>query len=101
MSSVYNPRPVNPVKSFRTSASGRAQAVIMLAFPLALSPVALGFAARYAFDSELAFFGVMLFSMVMGALVYRISVESALAAADQRKESIIAALSRTEGPVES
>ena len=101
LSSVYNPRPVNPGKSFRTSASGRAQAVIMLAFPLALSPVALAFAARYAFNNEMAFFGVMLFAMALGAVVYRISVESALTAADVKKEEIIATLSRTEGPIES
>ncbi|HME08744.1 MAG TPA: hypothetical protein VKG25_16930 [Bryobacteraceae bacterium] len=101
LSSIYNPRPVNPGKSFRTSASGRTQALIMLAFPLALAPVALAFGARYAFDSEAAFFGVMLLSMAMGVVVYRISVESALAAADLKKEEIIATLSRTEGPIES
>ena len=70
-------------------------------FPLALSPVALAFGARYAFDSEAAFFGVMLFSMAVGVAVYRISAESALAAADVRKEEMIATLSRTEGPIES
>ena len=101
LSSVYNPRPVNPGKSFRSAASGRAQALIVLAFPLALSPVALAFGARYAFNSEAAFFGVMLFSMALGVVVYRISAESALAAADVRKEEIIATLSRTEGPIES
>jgi ABC-2 type transport system permease protein len=101
LSSVYNPRPANPGKSFRTSSSGRAQAVIMLAFPLALSPVALAYAARYAFNNEAAFFGVMAVAMAVGMVVYRISVESALAAADVRKEQIIATLSRTEGPIES
>jgi ABC-2 type transport system permease protein len=101
LSSVYNPRPVNPGKSFRSASSGRAQAVIMLAFPLALSPVGLAFAARYAFNSETAFFAVMVFAMAVGVVVYRISVESALAAADGRKEQIIATLSRTEGPIEN
>jgi ABC-2 type transport system permease protein len=101
LSSVYNPRPANPGKSFRSGSSGKAQAVIMLAFPLALSPVALAFAARYAFNSEAAFFGVMALSMAVGVAVYRISAESALAAADHRKEQIIATLSRTEGPIAS
>jgi len=101
LTSVYNPRPVNPSKSFRTAASGRAQAVLVLAFPVALAPVLLAFAARYAFESELAFFGVLLVSAALGAIFYRVSMESAVAAAGQRTEKMVATLSRGEGPIES
>jgi hypothetical protein len=38
------------------------QAVLMLTFPVALTPVALAYLARYAFGSEWAFFGVLLSS---------------------------------------
>lgn len=101
LTSVYNPRPVDPAKSFRTAASGRAQAVLMLAFPIALAPVLLAFAARYAFQSELAFFGIMLVSTLLSGLFYRISMESAVSAANQRTEKMIVTLSRGEGPIES
>jgi ABC-2 type transport system permease protein len=101
LTSIYNPRPVDPSKSFRTAASGRAQAVLMLAFPLALAPVLLAFAARYAFRSELAFFGVLLAAMAFSAVFYRVSIESAVATAEERREKMIATLSRGEGPIES
>ncbi|HYL37325.1 MAG TPA: hypothetical protein VEV17_15520 [Bryobacteraceae bacterium] len=101
LSSLYNPRPVNPSKSFRTSASGRTQAMLMLAFPIALLPVALAFLARYAFDSEWALFGVLLVGAALGAIVYRYSMSTAVEAAQDRRERIIATLSQGEGPIEN
>ena len=101
LSSVYNPRSVNPAKSMRTAASGRTQAVLMLAFPIALIPVGLAYLARYAFDTEWAFFGVMLFGAVLGGIVYSYSMQTAVRAAANRKEDMIAVLSRGAGPIES
>jgi ABC-2 type transport system permease protein len=101
LSSFYNPRSVNPVKSFRTGASGRTQAVLMLAFPVALIPVMLAYVARYAFDTEWAFFGVLLFGASLGGLVYWYTMGAAVSAAEERKERIIVALSQGEGPIES
>jgi ABC-2 type transport system permease protein len=101
LSSVYNPRSVNPVKSFRTAAGGRTQAVLMLAFPLAMMPVALAYLARYAFDTEWAFFGVLLFGAILGGIVYSFAMDTAVKAAWERREEMIATLSRGTGPIES
>jgi ABC-2 type transport system permease protein len=101
LSSLYNPRPVNPSKSFRTAAGGRTQAMLMVAFPLALLPVALAFLARYAFDSEWALFGVLFVGAALGAVVYAYSMSAAVQAAEDRKERIITALSQGEGPIET
>ena len=101
LSSLYNPRSVDPSKSFRTAASARTQAMLMLAFPLALIPVALAYLARYAFDSEWAFFGALLGGGVLGGIVYSYSLGSAVRASEQRREDIITALSRGDGPIAS
>jgi ABC-2 type transport system permease protein len=101
LSSLYNPRAVNPVKTMKTAAQSRSQALLMLGFPLTLVPVALAYLARYAFDTEWAFFGVLLFGGVAGVLVYSFSMQSALKAAADRREQIISALSRGEGPIEN
>jgi ABC-2 type transport system permease protein len=101
MSSLYNPRAVNPVKAMKTAASSRAQALLMLAFPITLAPVALAYLARYAFNTEWAFFGVLIVGGVIGVLVYLYSMQSALRAAADRREQIIRALSSGEGPIES
>jgi ABC-2 type transport system permease protein len=101
MSSLYNPRAVNPVKPVKTAAQSRSQALLMLAFPVTLTPVAIAYLARYAFDTEWAFFGVLLFAGVLGILMYYYSMQSALRAAADRREQIISALSSGEGPIES
>jgi ABC-2 type transport system permease protein len=101
MSSLYNPRAMNPAKSVKTAAQSRAQAVMVLVFPVTLVPVALAYLARYAFDTEWAFFGVIFFGGLVGALVYFYSMQSALRAASGRREQIIAALSQGAGPIES
>jgi ABC-2 type transport system permease protein len=101
LSSLFNPRAVNPVKAMKTAASSRAQALLMLAFPVTLAPVALAYLARYAFNTEWAFFGVLIFGAVLGVLVYFYSLQSALKAAADRREQIIGALSSGQGPIES
>jgi ABC-2 type transport system permease protein len=101
ISSLYNPRAVNPVKTMKTAAQSRSQALLMLAFPLTLVPVVLAYLARYAFDTEWAFFGVLLFAGVLGVLLYFYSMQSALKAAADRREQIISALSSGEGPIEN
>jgi ABC-2 type transport system permease protein len=101
LSSLFNPRAVDPTKSFRTAASARTQAMLMLAFPVALIPVALAYLARYAFDSEWAFFGALLGGGALGSMVYVYSLGSAVRASEERRESIITALSRGEGPIAS
>jgi ABC-2 type transport system permease protein len=101
LSSVYNPRPVNPAKSFRTASGGRTQALMMLIFPAALIPVALAYVARYAFNTEWAFFAVLAASGILGGLVYFYSLGSAVRAAGDRKEQLITSLSQGPGPIES
>jgi ABC-2 type transport system permease protein len=101
LSSVYNPRSVNPAKSFRTAASGKTQAALMLTFPLALTPVLLAYLARYAFNSEWAFFGVLLGGLMLGGVVYSYAMGSAVKAAELRKEQIMTVLGQGEGPIQS
>jgi ABC-2 type transport system permease protein len=101
VSSLYNPRAVNPVKTMKTAAQSRTQALLMLGFPITLAPVALAYLARYAFDTEWAFFGTLFVGGVIGVLVYFYSLQSALKAASERREQIITALSRGEGPIEN
>ncbi len=97
--SLRQPRPMNPAASFRSGASGRVQAILFMIWPIAFAPVGLAYLARYAFDSEAAFFGVLAVDAAIGAIVYKLSLNSAVAAAEQLKEQIVTALSRGEGPI--
>jgi ABC-2 type transport system permease protein len=72
---------------------------MLFVYPLALLPVFLAYGARYAFDSEVAFYILLAFAAGLGAIVYWFALESAVSAAERRKEQIITELTRNEGPV--
>lgn len=99
--SVQYPRGLNPVRVSQGGASSRFQALIFLLYPVSLSPVALAYLARYAFNSETVFGLVLGFAAAIGAVVYWIAMESAVNAAIARRERIIQDLSKGEGPVAS
>jgi ABC-2 type transport system permease protein len=97
--SIHQARAVNPATSFRTGAAGRVQAMLFIIYPVAFIPAGLAYLARWAFDSETAFFGVLAFDAAIAVIVYRIALESAVEAAQRIKESMIAALSAGDGPI--
>lgn len=99
LSSVRNARPVNPTQAMRGQGAGRAQMMLFLLYPLALLPVGLAFAARFAFESQAAFYGVLLLDAVIGVVVYHIALDSAEAAALRRQEELVADLSKGPGLV--
>jgi ABC-2 type transport system permease protein len=97
--SVQYPRPLNPMQSWKSGSVGRAQAYLLFLYPAAAAPVALAYGARYAFDHVYAFYAVLLIDLLIAVAVYTISLESAAKTADERKEAIVLALSKAEGPM--
>jgi ABC-2 type transport system permease protein len=97
--SVRQPRGVNPASSFRTGAAGRLQAILFVIYPIAFLPVGLAYLARYASNSQAAFFGVLALDAIVGMLFYKLALDSAVKAAEQLKEKIVTALSRGDGPI--
>ena len=99
ITSVSNPRPVNPNRSMRSTPAGKTQAMLMLIYPLAGVPIGLAYLAVYAFESPLAFFGVMAVNLAIACAVYWVALDSALETAESKREEIVTALSKVEGPV--
>ncbi|MBV8845224.1 MAG: hypothetical protein JO307_20655, partial [Bryobacterales bacterium] len=97
--SVREARGVNPDSSMRHNTTGRTQAFMLLVQPLAFLPAAFAFLARFAFDSEAAFFGVLAFDAIVGIIVYRIALESAVEFASREKERFLTALAAGAGPI--
>ena len=97
--SIRQARSMNPASSFRSGASGRVQAILFLIYPIVFVPVGLAYLARYAFDSEIAFFAILALDAGIAALAYKISLDSAVVMAEQLKEQMVAALSRGDGPI--
>jgi ABC-2 type transport system permease protein len=97
--SVHQARGVNPDSPFRSTAAGRVQAVLFVVYPVAFVPAALAYLARWAFASEAAFFGVLIFDAIAGVIAYRIALDSAVRAAERTKETFVAALAAADGPI--
>lgn len=99
LASTHYPRPVDPAQSWRHSNAGRVQAMMLLIYPAIALPIFLAYMARYAFESNLAFYLVLASGFLVGAITYSVSLDSAVEAAELRREAILTALSRGEGPI--
>jgi len=99
LGSVYFPRPADPKQSWRNASASRFQALLLVVHPLCAAPVVLAYLARYAFESQAAFYGVLGVSVLVGVAFYWVSLETAVDAAARRTEDIVTALSQGEGPV--
>lgn len=100
LTSTSNARAMNPAKAMRSGAPGRLQALLFLIYPVAATPVLLAYAARYAFDTEAAFFAVLAVCALVGAAVYWVTLETAVEAAGRNKERLLLALARGEGVID-
>jgi ABC-2 type transport system permease protein len=99
LSSLYQPRPMDPEQSWGRGSGSRFQWQLLLIFPTLVAPIGLAYLARYAFYSQTAFYGVLGFDALAGALVYHVAMDSAVRAAERRKEDFLAALARLSGPI--
>lgn len=101
VTSLEYPRGLNPERASQGGAAGRFQTLVLIFYPLAIAPVALAYLARYALASELAFRLVLALAVVVGAVVYKLALDSAVATARRRREAILQTLSSGDGPVVS
>jgi ABC-2 type transport system permease protein len=99
LGSVYAPRATDPSDVWRKASAGKTQALAIFISPLLAAPVVLAHLARYAFESEWAFWGTMALMAVVASVVYTVAMSSASEAAIARRESITALLSASGGPV--
>ena len=97
--SIYYPRPANSQNSWRSRSGGKFQVWMLLAYPVLGIPIGLAYLARYAFDSEAAFFFVIGFDGLLALAFYWVAMETAERGARERKEQILTALGAGEGPI--
>lgn len=101
LGTVYYPRAANPQNSWRARGGSKFQLWMLIAYPVLGIPVGFAYLARYAFDTQWAFFGVLLIVFGMAAAFYSVAMDSAEQAGRERREEILSALSQGEGPIGS
>ncbi len=101
LGSIYYPRAVNPQNSWRARGGSKFQMWMLLAYPVLGIPIGLAYLARYAFESQLGFYAVLLLTFGLSVSFYWVAMETAEEGARGRKEQILVALSEGEGPIRS
>ena len=79
--------------------ANKMQALSIWSAPFLLLPIGLAYWARVVFESQIVFSGVLLVAAIVGAIFYRVGLDSAVSAADRGRESMLMQLSRSEGPL--
>jgi ABC-2 type transport system permease protein len=97
ISSVRIPRASNPEKL--NQMANKMQALTIWSAPFLLFPVALAYWCRWFFENELVFAGVMAIAAIIGAVFYWVALDSAVRTAVERRESILLALTESDGPL--
>jgi len=101
LASLYYPRAMDPENAWGRGSGGKLMLFLLVSLPLLSIPVLLAYAARHAFDSEVAFFAVLAVSGGAGVVLYGVSMETAVRLAERRKEAFLAALGESAGPLAS
>jgi hypothetical protein len=92
--SVSMPRPIDPSSTFRKQAGSRMQLWLLFASLGMLVLVAFPFLARWAAQRDWPFFAVLLVELAIGAIFYRIALDSAVERGLRDRERITQALSK-------
>ena len=75
LGSVHMPRATDPTDVWRKAAAGKTQALAIFISPLLAGPVLLAYLARYAFDSQWAFWGAMAVCAGIAGVAYWMALE--------------------------
>jgi ABC-2 type transport system permease protein len=97
--SVYYPRGTNPQNSWRSRSGGQFQLWMLLMYPVLAVPISLAYLARYAFESQAAFFAVLGATAVVGMIFQHVAMDTAIEATVEKKEKILTALAQGDGPI--
>ncbi len=99
LTSIAMARPIDPTQTFKKQAGGKMQLWFLLCSLGMFLLVGFAFLARWAVQNNWALLGVLLVEALIGIIVYRIGMQSAVDRAGRDKERILEALSKGSSPV--
>ncbi len=97
--SVMAPRPSDPSSTMQRRGNARNQLWILLCTLGMAALVGFAYLARWAFNADWALFAVLGFEFLVGYVIYRVSLDSAVNRAIAEREHILDTLSRTSSPM--
>jgi ABC-2 type transport system permease protein len=96
--SVRIPRALDPDKM--NQMANKMQALTIFTMPILLLPIGLAYWARWFFESQIVFIGLMAVAALIGGIFYWVGLDSAVATATGvHREKMLLELSRSDGPL--
>ncbi len=97
--SVRMARPIDPAQTFKKQAGAKMQLWLVGCSLGTYLLVGFGFLAQWAFRSAAALLGILLLEFIIGAIVYKIATDSAVAYGVRNREQLVDALSKGASPI--
>lgn len=99
LGTVYSPRAADPQESWRNSSGSKFQLWMILIYPCLGVPIFFAYLARYAFESQAAFYVVLAVTALIGLAFRWVATDTAVELAEERREKILTALGEGSGPI--
>ena len=99
LSSIAMARPSDPKQTFRKQSGGKMQLWLLLCSLIMFLLLGTAFLAQWAFNSNWALLGVLAIEFMIGLVVYRVSLDSAVERGIRDRERLIDALSKGSAPI--
>ena len=99
LSSITMARPSDPKQTFRKQSGGKMQLWLLLCSLGMFVLLGSAFLAQWALDSNWALLGVLVVEFVIGLIVYRVALDSAVERGLRDREQLIDALSKGSNPI--
>lgn len=98
LGSTRAPRALNPTEGWKRASTSKLSYLSILLYPFIGAPIALAYLARYAFQTELAFFAAISAAIFIAACFYYVSLESSVETLETDREKFLTLLAQTDSP---
>jgi ABC-2 type transport system permease protein len=98
LGSTRSPRAQNPSEGWKRASTSKLSYLSILLYPLIGAPIGLAYLARYAFQTDLAFFATIAAGIFIAASFYYVSLESSVETLETDRERFLTLLSQTDSP---
>jgi ABC-2 type transport system permease protein len=96
--STRSPRAQNPSDGWKRSSASKFAFLAFLFYPLITAPIGLAYLARYAFETNAAFFATIAAALFIAGSFYYVSLESSVDTLETDRERFLTLLSQTDSP---
>lgn len=98
LGSTRAPRAQSPTEGWKRASTSKLSYLSILLYPFIAAPIALAYLARYAFQTELAFYAAISAAIFIAGCFYYVSLDSSVETLERDREKFLTLLAQTDSP---